>query len=499
MNKALLIGVAMFQTVSALEASSGTTPPLPSPDSEVQQTLKDFNGLKHEDAGTELYILATNFLLYIALVILTILMQRVYFPHTLPDFEAPRDDHDVAAEFGDFEKDTDPMLADDSDGVVPLKAMSPPSNMKRSQSLEATEAYFASIVDFKNHDHATLSKNEVLRKLATCAIGLNVSFVVTGILQERMLTQPYQGDYFTSSYGLVFLNRLGGFIISALLFYITDPPHTTAVISEFSFPSVSNMLSSWCQYEALRYVSFPTQMLFKCFKLAPIMLMGKFIGNKSYPAEDYAVALMIGFGISVFMISTEDMNFGLDSVGAPETWSGTLCGIMLLGFFLIFDSFTGQWQSRMFHKHEDLTPAHMMLLVNTFSLVFSFITLVHTKEIGPFMEFVVAHPDMHMHVVIFSIGNTIGQIFIFQTIRSFGAVVFAIVMNTRTILSILFSCLIYTHPINSQGLFGLFIVFASVGYRIKRKTANNQLLKWREQQIHGKEWFHGMHEHMDMQ
>jgi drug/metabolite transporter (DMT)-like permease len=97
---------------------------------------------------------------------------------------------------------------------------------------------YAQIVDFKNHDQTKMSKDEVLRKLATCAIGLNVSFVVTGILQERMLTQPYQGEYFTSSYGLVFLNRLGGFIISALLFYFTDPPHTTAVISEFSFPSV---------------------------------------------------------------------------------------------------------------------------------------------------------------------------------------------------------------------------------------------------------------------
>ena len=54
------------------------------------------------------------------------------------------------------------------------------------------------------------------------------------------------------------------------------------------------MLSSWCQYEALKYVSFPTQMLFKCFKLAPIMLMGKFLGNKDYPVYDYLVAIMIG-------------------------------------------------------------------------------------------------------------------------------------------------------------------------------------------------------------
>jgi len=228
------------------------------------------------------------------------------------------------------------------------------------------------------------------------------------------------------------------------------------------------------------------------------MLMGRFLGNNSYQTYEYAVALMIGFGIAMFIISTEDMAFGLDSKGGVETWSGTLCGLLLLCFFLVFDSFTGQWQSHMFKKSDSLTPAHMMLMVNTFSLVFSAITLVHTKELTSFLAFLVDHPDMHMHVVLFSVGNTIGQIFIFQTIRSFGAVVFAIVMNTRIILSILLSCLIYSHPVSSQGLFGLFIVFASVGYRIKMQTKSEKLLKWREQQLNGKEWFHEMHEHMDM-
>lgn len=37
------------------------------------------------------------------------------------------------------------------------------------------------------------------------------------------------------------------------------PPRSKALAYEYSFPAVSNMLSSWCQYEALKYVTFPTQ------------------------------------------------------------------------------------------------------------------------------------------------------------------------------------------------------------------------------------------------
>ena len=210
------------------------------------------------------------------------------------------------------------------------------------------------------------------------------------------------------------------------------------------------------------------------------------------------MALVIGGGITLFIVSTETMDFGFSSTGGPETWGGTLCGLMLLVFFLCFDSFTGQWQSRMFQRHNDLTPVHMMAMCNAFSLVFSLITLVHTHEWDPFVAFLGRHPEIHIHVVVFSVANTIGQIFIFQTIRSFGAVVFAIVMNTRIVLSILFSCVIYGHTVNSQGGFGLFLVFAAVAYRTQRKTTGGNFIRWAEQKQQGQDWFKEVHEHLDM-
>ena len=37
---------------------------------------------------------------------------------------------------------------------------------------------------------------------------------------------------------------------------------------KYSFCSVSNTLSSWCQYEALKFVSFPTQVCYICLNLS---------------------------------------------------------------------------------------------------------------------------------------------------------------------------------------------------------------------------------------
>jgi drug/metabolite transporter (DMT)-like permease len=60
-----------------------------------------------------------------------------------------------------------------------------------------------------------------------------------------------------------------------------------------------------------------------------------------------------------------------------------------------------------------------------------------------------------------------GQLLIFHTIRSFGAVVFAIIMTVRIALSILASCFIYHHKINELGALGLVIVFCAVAFRIQ--------------------------------
>lgn len=255
-------------------------------------------------------------------------------------------------------------------------------------------------------------------------------------------------------------------------------------------------------------MTFPTQQLFKCFKIVPIMLMGKFLGNKSYEPHDYAVGGLIGVGIAIFMTSTESLNLGVDSFGQSEESSGTLCGIVLLLLFLAFDSFTGQWQSRMFQKAEksaqydgghDMSSYEMMFMVSTFSMIFSFITLVHTHELEPAITFVYHHPEMHMHIVVFSVCSTVGQLFIFRTIKHFGAVVFAIIMNIRIMFSILLSCVIYSHTIPPNGFFGLFLVFAAVGYRVKRKAEGGTLIRWKGyENAKGQEFFHELHEHLDM-
>jgi adenosine 3'-phospho 5'-phosphosulfate transporter B2 len=126
------------------------------------------------------------------------------------------------------------------------------------------------------------------------------------------------------------------------------------------------------------------------------------------PQYDYVVALMIGVGIAMFMTSTDDLRFGYDYLG--EEVSASWTGVMLLFLFLFFDSFTSQFQSRMFQRHRDLSMVELMFATSAFSTVLSFVTLLHTKELYPAFNFVMQHSEIHLHFLLFSMCSTIGQL-----------------------------------------------------------------------------------------
>lgn len=53
-----------------------------------------------------------------------------------------------------------------------------------------------------------------------------------------------------------------------------------APIYSYAAVSLSNIVATTCQYEALKYVSFPVQTLGKCAKMFPVMVWGYFILKK---------------------------------------------------------------------------------------------------------------------------------------------------------------------------------------------------------------------------
>lgn len=54
------------------------------------------------------------------------------------------------------------------------------------------------------------------------------------------------------------------------------PPYAYAAVS------LSNVVATTCQYEALKHLYFPLQTIAKCGKMLPVMLWGTLILSKTY-------------------------------------------------------------------------------------------------------------------------------------------------------------------------------------------------------------------------
>ena len=99
---------------------------------------------------------------------------------------------------------------------------------------------------------------------AAAAKNSEVSYLTWGVLQEKIMTRKYEDSagnvgLFKDSQFLVFVNRVLAFAVALLYITFSRQPRHRAPIYKYSFCSLSNIMSSWCQYEALKFVSFPTQ------------------------------------------------------------------------------------------------------------------------------------------------------------------------------------------------------------------------------------------------
>lgn len=225
----------------------------------------------------------------------------------------------------------------------------------------------------------------------------------------------------------------------------------------FERPFLTHTRSTTLQ--ALRYVSFPLQTLSKSAKIIPVMLMGRLLNGKSYPCVEFVEAALISLGVSLFSFSEKTRE------GGSET---QLLGLLMLALYVVADSFTSQWQSRVYREHPTVDQFQAMFAVNTWSIVMTFGALLAADELWPTLHFLQKNPAAIWDNLLISLTSASGQLFIYYTIRRFGPVVFTIMMTTRQMFSMVISASAFGHALHPPAYLAAVLVFGVLFYRIKR-------------------------------
>lgn len=389
----------------------------------------------------------------------------------------------------------------------------------------------------KTHDDASNKYNQVETKTTNtfafiwCLLGLQLSYLAWGVLQEKIMTTQYivsrnetslnpeqEGKItqdlinFHDSQFLVFMNRLVAFFLATVALVYNRPRESRlylnarkvvrleynkpqAPLYEYVYCSLSNILSSWCQYEALKYVNFPTQVLSKSCKIIPVMLMSKLMHKRRYQTTDYLCAALLSLGLFIFLLNQVSVDTGngkathnvvSTNLGKQLRESSLASGLIILGLYLAFDSFTSNWQQSLFSRY-GINNWQMMAATNFYSILFTLISLYQLDALRPALKLLSRSHELLLDCIIMSIMSSIGQLFVFYTIKRFGSVLFAVIMTLRQFLAILLSCMIYGHKLSLLSSVGLLVVFLVVGYQMWSKAQSGRTKKQAPPKV-GTEW-----------
>lgn len=348
-------------------------------------------------------------------------------------------------------------------------------------------------------------------KLLYCFCGLLGSYLVWGLIQEKIMTRTYQisngfleanphlphnlikfepyggggnvtteavsGTHrirFQNSQFLVFINRILGFLVATTILLVQERKNLRAYFFEnpqppfyqYLYSSLSNTLSAWCQYEALKFVSFPLQVLSKSCKMIPILLMSQLVRKVKHKRSEWLFAFAISLGMFIFLMNEhKQMSSGHHHHTTVDTssssWSALTSGIIILALYLLFDSFTSNWQNVLLDRY-NMSHTHMMAATNLFSILLTSISLVQQNIFVTAFRVLGEVHELFRDALLLSVCSAIGQTFIFYTIKHFGAVTFTLIMTLRQVFAIILSCIAYSHPLSIFGFFGIFVVMASV-------------------------------------
>merc|ERR1711953_1068881 len=255
---------------------------------------------------------------------------------------------------------------------------------------------------------------------------------------------------------------MGAILYAAFMVFIKGESFkNVAPLWKYLAISFSNVAATYCQYEALKWVSFPVQMLGKSFKMMPVMIWSILISGKKYKAKDWAIAAALTFGVTEFLL-TGDISSNRHK-GKGDNGASTY-GLLLLCGFLASDGFTSTFQEKLFSEGKG-SKYNQMLYVNMGSAVVSLSTLVASGGLFSSIQFCSDHPEFFAHAMSLSAAAVFGQWCIYSQVKDFGALVFAMTMNLRQVISILVSYIMYGHSITVLQILGLCSVFAALFYK----------------------------------
>ncbi|XP_071965075.1 adenosine 3'-phospho 5'-phosphosulfate transporter 2-like [Antedon mediterranea] len=212
---------------------------------------------------------------------------------------------------------------------------------------------------------------------------------------------------------------------------------------------------------SLGFLNYPTQVIFKCCKLIPVMFVGVLIQRKRYGVLDVTALLCMSLGLVFFTLADSKVSPSFDQTG-----------VIMISLALGADAVIGNVQEKTM-KAYNATNTEVVLYSYGIGCVYIFLGLLVHGSFFKAFAFFSRHPyETFGYTVTFSLTGYFGIMFVLQLVRQFGALTAVTITTCRKAVTMAMSFLFFAKPFTIQyvwsGLIVLFGIFLNVYSKNKR-------------------------------
>ncbi|XP_041358037.1 adenosine 3'-phospho 5'-phosphosulfate transporter 2-like isoform X1 [Gigantopelta aegis] len=207
------------------------------------------------------------------------------------------------------------------------------------------------------------------------------------------------------------------------------------------------------------YLNYPTQVIFKCCKLIPVLIGGILIQGKKFSMIDIAACVCMSLGLILFTLA--------DSTVSPNF---NLYGVILILLALCADGAIGNVQEKTL-KQFGATNSEMVLYSYGIGFLYILVGMFVMGDIVSAFQFCRDHVvETYGYAVIFSITGYIGVNIVLTLVKTFGALVAVTVTTCRKAVTIILSFMFFAKPFTLQYLWSALVVVLGIYLNLYSKN-----------------------------
>lgn len=210
---------------------------------------------------------------------------------------------------------------------------------------------------------------------------------------------------------------------------------------------------------SLSYLNYPTQVIFKCCKLIPVMVGGIIIQGKSYRLLDFLACLSMSIGLILFTLADSTVQLEFNHTG-----------VVLISMALCADAVIGNVQEKAMKAHKS-SNTEVVLYSYSIGFVYIFVGLIFSGGLGPAFKFCAQNPFQAYGLsFLFSISGYLGITFVLTLIKAFGALLAVTVTTGRKAVTMVLSFIFFAKPFTIHYVWSGFIVLLGIFLNVYSKN-----------------------------